>query len=398
MSDHNDSIDLKSLLGFDGADLDSMMGESWEIKAAPLDLNTKPMISVSEISVSENLECNEPAERVVPRPESATAAWIEHCKQLEELSLSRNSSFSTRPSDSDNGSAKIPPPPPPPPPPPSTPSSERIPTTDRVSTNDSTTSTIQPPNEVLSLQDILDELSALYECASKGLYYDEARLEHLIRLQESSPEYMEQVAAEQEAWRCSVDAFLCESLIRMRSYIPPGIFSANLESLLLLGLTPELSRRILNKKCLWLTRMSQDEIARLHEADLNGRFNPAGENLDVVEMAAIFAALPDRFTNDRLGRKVEWRDNIERTMREWLGSDDSVGVVPDGRERHEVYEAFLDDYGPCSDRTSTRDVEITKSEGSQGPRNSFQEVCKRHSILSLRRQSRESEGAAGTPS
>ena len=45
-----------------------------------------------------------------------------------------------------------------------------------------------------------------------------------------------------------MEALLCESLYRMRTYVPPDIFSTTLEQLLLLGLTPDLAKRILKKQ------------------------------------------------------------------------------------------------------------------------------------------------------
>jgi len=391
------AVDL-SLLGFTDLE-DAGLGESWERKVAPA--GSPPLPAVVE-SLPEAV--NSPASEVAaspespppPRPESATSAWIEHCRQLEaQLALTRLSNGDA--SNSSNSSSSDPPPPP------KTPvvsvrvSAARPKVDEPTESGAAVALSVAPPpasslpDSELSLEDILDELTTLYDCASQGLYYDEARLEMLQRLQESNPEYQENVAAEHEEWRRSVDSFLCEALLRTRSYVPPDIFSTTFEALLILGLTPEIARRVLGKKCLWLTRMSSDEISRLHEADLNGRFNTQGENLDLVEMAAVYASLPDRFINDRLGKKVEWKDGIERTLREWLGSEEAPGTVPEGRARHEMYEAFFEDMGPVSDTTSVREVDVVSSAGSQGPRNSFQEVCKRHSILSLRRRSLASD-------
>ena len=445
------TLDL-SLLGFsDLADLEDAGGESWERRAAPVPANSpapapapasalglvaeasasQVPAAVQEVTAVDEAPVVVAAAESAPtavRPESATSAWIEHCRQLEEQ-LSRNSSSAaaaaaatTTSTESSDGAAsgesateqpqpqqQKQPAPLPPPPSPSQPKPPATPTPASAAPDSNPypypCPYTAPPTpaavaaaaaeaeaaQTMTLQAILDELAGLYDRAGRGLSYDEARLELLVRLQEGNAEYREQVAAEQEAWRRSVDPFLCESLLRMRSYIPPDIFSTTLDALLLLGLTPELAKRVLAKKCLWLTRMGPDDIARLHEADLNGRFNTQGEGLDLVELAAIYASLPERFVNDRLGKKVEWRDAVERTLREWLGSEESEGCVPEGRARHEMYEAFLDDTGPCGDTSSVREVDVVSSAGSAGPRNSFQEVCKRHSILSLRRRSLTSE-------
>ena len=39
-----------------------------------------------------------------------------------------------------------------------------------------------------------------------------------------------------------------------------------------MGISQELARRLLEKKALFLTRMDEEDIARLHEADLLNRF------------------------------------------------------------------------------------------------------------------------------
>jgi hypothetical protein len=46
-------------------------------------------------------------------------------------------------------------------------------------------------------------------------------------------------------------------------------------------------------------------IARLHAVDLHNKFNCQG--LDLVELRAVWAALPLKFENDMDERKSEWR-------------------------------------------------------------------------------------------
>ena len=54
--------------------------------------------------------------------------------------------------------------------------------------------------------------------------------------------------------------------------MPLNIFEASSSVLLEMGFTVEVAKRLLEKKALWLTRMSEMEIAKLHEADLHNRF------------------------------------------------------------------------------------------------------------------------------
>ena len=84
----------------------------------------------------------------------------------------------------------------------------------------------------------------------------------------------------------------------MRGIIPPHIFNSTLNTLTQHDNLPaELAKRLLAKKCLWLVRVSTVDISKMHIAELQGRFNPEAQGLDIVEMAAIFANTPAKFMN-----------------------------------------------------------------------------------------------------
>jgi hypothetical protein len=125
--------------------------------------------------------------------------------------------------------------------------------------------------------------------------------------------------------------------------------------------------------------MSKAEIASLHESDLVGRFNSSAQNMDIIETAAIYVALPETFNGDEQGRKAAWRDTIEENLRRMLQDNDN-GQLPEGRIRHPAYEGLQ--FGPIEDVTSVRETNIVSGRNSHKPRRSFLEVCKAHSILS----------------
>jgi hypothetical protein len=64
---------------------------------------------------------------------------------------------------------------------------------------------------------------------------------------------------------------LCSALDITRSFVPLNIFDLSAAQLIELGLSAEVAKRLLEKKALWLVRMSEEEISRLHEADLYNR-------------------------------------------------------------------------------------------------------------------------------
>jgi len=235
----------------------------------------------------------------------------------------------------------------------------------------------------LSLKDIQRELKELTDIAHRNIDIDESRYDYLLKAQELNEEYQEMAAEEKAHWRESVFDFAQQCQERTRTFIPVNIFESSLEDLVELGLTVELGKRILQRQCLWLVRMSPAEISRLHDSDLLGRYNSSAQGMDIIETAAIYASLPDRFMFDRNGKKTEWRDNIEENLRQMLLDNDN-DELPDAKIRHPDYNGMQ--FGPVEDIESVRENRIVSSAAYQ-PRRSFLEVCKNHSILSMTRGS-----------
>jgi hypothetical protein len=180
-----------------------------------------------------------------------------------------------------------------------------------------------------------------------------------------------------------------------------------------MGLSEDLAKRILQRKCLWLVRMSSAEIAGLHEADLYGRFNSTAQHLDIIETAAIYASLPKRwdlwreerreegrkeggrkggresdcslhhftlhnrrFNNDRNGKKKEWRKTIEDNLKNMLILNDN-DELPAGKIRNASYSGLQ--YGPVKDTQSVRENHSIVS--NVGEKEAFEEICRSNSIL-----------------
>jgi hypothetical protein len=125
------------------------------------------------------------------------------------------------------------------------------------------------------------------------------------------PEYIKEQEEELQIWRDESVEYINECLQIMRGFIPPFIFNITEQEDYAMNKT--LAKRIFTKKCLWLIRMDPDDISKLHEAELLGRFNPEAQNLDIVELAAIYAPLPTSFYI-----KIRWRKRlgIEEKLKE----------------------------------------------------------------------------------
>jgi hypothetical protein len=243
---------------------------------------------------------------------------------------------------------------------------------------------LDPKDFEKPLSEIQEELIALVESSDKGVSIDENRFDYLLKLQEHNKDYQQFLEEERENWIDSVSEFCEQCLERMRSFVPSNIFDCSAEDLVALGINPELARRIRQRQCLWLIRMSKEEISRLHESDLLGRFNSMQQHLDIIETAAVYWSIPRDFAVDPVGRKSEWRHNIEENLRKML-LDNDEDQLPDYRIRNPAYNDLQ--YGPVKDLTSVRDVEVTKAEditllGGKNKRRSFLEVCSTNSIVS----------------
>merc|ERR1711871_1679664 len=179
-------------------------------------------------------------------------------------------------------------------------------------------------------------------------------------------------------FREQLEPFLYSSLDVTRSFVPLNIFEASSSMLLEMGFTVEVAKRLLEKKALWLTRMSEMEIAKLHEADLHNRFQVHANGLDIIEVAAIYASTPDTFPNDSTGRKTAWLNGIELLLKRML-TEKNKGILPKHLKRAPVYQTMTSAIaGPVEDRESVREVnfaqDIDQFKYSNCRRKSFLEI------------------------
>ncbi len=244
---------------------------------------------------------------------------------------------------------------------------------------------------MMSLSDINAELQGIIGKVNAGESFDEKRLDYLIELQKDHPEHQVNMERENQEWMLGVEDFLAESLAKTRSYLPIRISELGSKEKVMedSGVSEEVAKRLLEKKALWLCRMAGEDIGRIHVVDLVNKYNPLGTNLDIVELAAVFACLPTVFASDSDGKKAAFRDDIIQTLKNMMTERDG-GKLAAFRLRNPSYtiggEAGADaEYGPVDDITSTmvnRRASVRSTAFDVTPRRSFTEVCKRHSILS----------------
>jgi hypothetical protein len=254
------------------------------------------------------------------------------------------------------------------------------------------------PIEYIPLAIIRAELGQLMEAARDGTPFDEDRLDHLIRCMEYNDEYIAQKIEEEQKWVEDTSEVLSKSLEAMRPFVPVNIASMTLWDLEGAGLSKSLAKRIMTKRCLWLIRMSQSDIGKMHVADLTSKYSTEAQNLDVIEMAAIYYwLLGVNFESDAGGRKVKVRDGLKRSLKEKMGAVTSFEDLV--KKRNAAYKnqagPFTDLDTLCTqDVVSRDDALLTKLSVHRLTRPAFDAAAK--AILETKVRSDEVGGDAET--
>jgi len=138
----------------------------------------------------------------------------------------------------------------------------------------------------------------------------QADFDHWSEMLQEHPEFLEEKAREEAEFEARQAPLNRASLLIAQAYFPHGFQSKND---LLECCSPALAERLWDKRVLWLVGMDPEIISKLHVADLRTKFSPHA--LDLVELRAVCAALPERFENDASGEKQEWRDGIKKKLK-----------------------------------------------------------------------------------
>lgn len=220
--------------------------------------------------------------------------------------------------------------------------------------------------EYIPLENIQEELQGLFAKANQGEPYDEGRMDYLLMCLENNPDYIQKKEEEQRQWREENIAFAKQCYDEMLAFVPPDIFSASISRLRdEYKFSADFAKRLISKKCLWLIRCEMADIEKLHEADLMGRFTFEAQGLDVVELAALFAATPEKFSSDSTGRKQTWRNNLEFSLKKLL-TDKAQGRLEKKKIRNPLYAKekplFGNDRRLHRLRDETNDVAVTMNE------------------------------------
>lgn len=179
------------------------------------------------------------------------------------------------------------------------------------------------PLESGKLTDIEDEIKSLQgtpDNPNRNLTQaDQERLIELFGIRELNPEYKKQIEAESADWKAKTAPQFKQWYDQMRTFIPSNINKKTLVDLQQ-SLSPDLAKRVLSTKILWLIRTDPITISRISPVVLTNTYRyDNSQKLDIVELAAIFVALPEFDTKNMDPnnlKKIAWKTGLETKLKE----------------------------------------------------------------------------------
>ncbi len=117
-----------------------------------------------------------------------------------------------------------------------------------------------------------------------------------------------------------------EALEIQQKIIPKNIYSgASVDILMEKGLKKELAVRLMRNRVLWLVHMDPNQIALTHLADLRFKYSFAG--LDIIEMRALYACMPEKFEHDDNGEKMNWLSSIREKLSDLINQENNNTLI-----------------------------------------------------------------------
>jgi hypothetical protein len=196
----------------------------------------------------------------------------------------------------------------------------------------------KPASDEVPLEQLERDLRAAAARCLSGDAAAEKDVERLSRALDAHPEKIRRDAAQREAWERDERPRCSSALRRMRRVLPPWLATrgASVDTLEQAGLPRAVARRVFRERALWLTRMPASRIRKMALADL--RRLDLGR-LDVVELRAVYAALPPEFDADGDGAKAMWREDVRRRLSA-LALREAEDKLLRREVRHPVYDAL----------------------------------------------------------
>ena len=203
--------------------------------------------------------------------------------------------------------------------------------------------------EYMTLDEAKAKMQAAVERLMQGDLKAEKELEKLDKAMKLHPDYIKEEEEKAARWEAEQQPKWQEALKNMRGFIPPDIMNLSKRELIEKGVPKEIAARVFSKKVLWFVRKDPRDIAKTHQADLISNYTSQG--LDIVEMRAVYAVLPEEFELDS-DEKVKWKHNFKQKMLE-LSTKEEGNRLMANEKRHNSYRKHMN-VKPIFDATTVK--------------------------------------------
>tara|TARA_B100002052_G_C15872453_1_gene595383 strand:+ start:835 stop:1830 length:996 start_codon:yes stop_codon:yes gene_type:complete len=194
---------------------------------------------------------------------------------------------------------------------------------------------IKPIDDIITYEDAKEKLKqSLILASEKDSFENISEVERWDSFVTSHPKFILEKKNEEEQWKLLQNESITESLNIQKSIIPKDITNLSIEDLTKRNMTKQLANRIFRNKSLWLVHFSKEEISKLHSADLQYKFSNVG--LDIIELKALYACLPNEFLFDHDNKKQIWKTNIIERLKE-LTNQEEMNKLPKKYVRNHCY-------------------------------------------------------------
>jgi len=188
--------------------------------------------------------------------------------------------------------------------------------------------------------DIASEQAQAVGARNDKVYDAENKLESWSKLVCRHPEYLAKEAEFARWWDEEHAEKHTQALAVMRKIFPRRAVLPEIQSRRDLrrrwGVDRDCAKRLWQRKILSFIWMEPEEIDALHYSELDRKYWSYG--LDIVEMRAVYAQLPEGFSSDLDldGKKTEWLRNFRDVLVD-LSAEEQAGTLSDARARHACY-------------------------------------------------------------
>uniref|UniRef100_A0A7S2RMF6 KOW domain-containing protein n=1 Tax=Rhizochromulina marina TaxID=1034831 RepID=A0A7S2RMF6_9STRA len=212
---------------------------------------------------------------------------------------------------------------------------------------------VKPIDEVVSLEEAKQRLKRAVEQMIGGnedAQVDFDKWDEYIRCHPEHKEEQQRLAREWEEKNREKNE---QALRALRTFVPPDIYYATLDGLKLRGVQTPLAKRLWDRKILWWCRSEPSIIAKTHAADLKVKF--AFQGLDLRELRAVSAMLPQTFDNDSTGDKKKWRENFMTKLKEMVQQEEQ-NRLPAAQQIHRTYADHPELFDPDAESVLVQTV------------------------------------------